>query len=285
MIGYFDLLTGRYSISLPALRNKKRDMNFCALFYADLLSLNTSVKEIHLNCNNCSFIQGNLFAVLGAILEPYRGKVYFLEMTPGIEDIAVRNGFFSSPLQGEHNPMDSTAEYKQFFRGEDKKLAEYVYCDLLNPMKISFRSNETRTEIVRSLCEVFSNAIMHGDTDRAHLCGQLYPNIANLKVTIVDIGITIHQNVTSFLGPGKTSLGSIKWALSGNNTTKKDVSGGLGLKLLIKFLKNNQGTIQIISHDAFWEAQYSGGEKISCEMLDAPFPGTIVTLSFNTNGR
>ena len=76
-----------------------------------------------------------------------------------------------------------------------------------------------------------------------------------------------------------SSIQAIKWAIKDGNTTKTDVSGGLGLSLLTEFIKLNGGKFQIISDDGFYEV----GETEQSYTLDAPFPGTVVNMEFRTD--
>ena len=73
--------------------------------------------------------------------------------------------------------------------------------------------------------------------------------------------------------------GCIEWALQYGNTTKTgNISGGLGLDIILEFIKLNKGKIQIISSDGYWE--YRKGESFTNNFPKA-FPGTIANLEFN----
>src|SRR5690606_14382260 len=88
----------------------------------------------------------------------------------------------------------------------------------------------------------------------------------------------IKRNVNDFLDSRKTGAEAIDWATSYGNTTRKNTTGGLGLKLLQRFIKNNEGRIQIVSAEGFWE--YSGYRSLGINM-NYPFSGTIVNIIFN----
>jgi hypothetical protein len=70
--------------------------------------------------------------------------------------------------------------------------------------------------------------------------------------------------------------------MEGTNTTKKTVSGGLGLKILREFISLNKGKIQVISNDGFW--QFSGG-NIFKKLFTGEFPGTAINLCINTDDQ
>lgn len=76
------------------------------------------------------------------------------------------------------------------------------------------------------------------------------------------------------------SCSAIKWAMIDGNTTKKGVSGGLGLALLKEFISQNNGKIQIISGDAFYEFSH---QKEVIQKLDYYFDGAVISMTFKTD--
>lgn len=54
--------------------------------------------------------------------------------------------------------------------------------------------------------------------------------------------------------------------------------GGLGLDIIFEFIKLNNGKIQIISSDGYWE--YRKGNTETSIFTDY-FPGTIANIEFN----
>jgi hypothetical protein len=73
---------------------------------------------------------------------------------------------------------------------------------------------------------------------------------------------------------------AIVWATEARNTTKRgSIPGGLGLKLLVEFIKLNGGRLQIVSDAGYWclAKDHSGAAP-----LKSPFPGTVVTIEIDT---
>jgi hypothetical protein len=127
---------------------------------------------------------------------------------------------------------------------------------------------------------LFENARIHGQCSIVFSCGQYYPKKKRLDFTVVDLGRTIRRNVREFLGDN-TMKGNktIEWAVTEGHTTKKGtIPGGLGLSLISGFVRLNQGKIQIISSDGFWEQNVKG---ISSMGFHQPFPGTLINLEIN----
>lgn len=101
---------------------------------------------------------------------------------------------------------------------------------------------------------------------------------------MADLGSTIRKNVRTFL-KDKNISGSqtIKWAVEEGNTTKTgNHPGGLGLSLIREFLKLNEGKIQIVSSNGYW--QEKKGIMFAADFENA-FVGTIVNLEFNLDDK
>ncbi len=99
------------------------------------------------------------------------------------------------------------------------------------------------------------------------------------------MGRTIQTNVNEYLHSNKTGIESIEWALEENNTTKpkeRNIPGGLGLKLICEFARMNNGKVQIVSSDGYWQLTRKKADSFT---LSYPFPGTIVNLEFNLDDQ
>lgn len=120
---------------------------------------------------------------------------------------------------------------------------------------------------------------------KIHTCGQYYPKKTpkRLDITIVDMGKTIKANVNEFLNETLKGNEAIEWALQYGNTTKTgNISGGLGLDIIFEFIKINEGKVQIVSSDGYWE--YRKGKSYT-SVFDNAFPGTIANIEFNLDDR
>jgi hypothetical protein len=148
-------------------------------------------------------------------------------------------------------------------------------------------SDAAKKEIIRSIFEIYSNAIIHGDCEDVFSCGQFYPTKTPPRIdfTIVDVGKTIKKNVVDFIGKSISGIEAIQWALEDFNTTKpkeKNIPGGLGLKLICDFARLNKGKIHIVSAEGCW--QFNRGKEENFTMKH-PFPGTLVNLEFNLDDK
>lgn len=78
--------------------------------------------------------------------------------------------------------------------------------------------------------------------------------------------------------PIKSSSECIDWATIDKNTTKTDMTGGLGLTMMINFVTANQGKMQILSGNGFWEN--STKLPVRKEIMSI-FPGTLINFEFD----
>lgn len=239
--------------------------------------------EIILDFAACRWFEANLLAALGALLNRLEGELNTVRLTnvkQELETIFKRNQFLSHfggfSLTDYHG---TTVRYTKFRAMDERLFKLYLDIELLAKEVMPHMSSHLRKRINESIFEIFNNAAIHGQCSHIFTCGQYYPVKARLDLTIVDLGVTIQKNVSDYLQNDYTGEAAIKWAVSGNNTTRRGlIPGGLGLKLIREFLKLNKGKIQIISADGYWQQSHN---RVTSRLFSKAFPGTIVTLEFN----
>src|SRR5699024_955206 len=107
-----------------------------------------------------------------------------------------------------------------------------------------------------------------------------FPTKNKIEFTIVDTGVGFKEKVNQRFGSNLSAAKAIEWAVQDKNTTKEHISGGIGLAVLKEFIEKNEGKMQIVSNDGFYEYGSNGVETRS---FNSGFPGTIVNLQFCTN--
>ncbi|MEA3450843.1 MAG: ATP-binding protein [Bacteroidota bacterium] len=234
----------------------------------------------------CKWFEANLSAVFGAIcnnLELGMNTVEFININPQIEKVLSKNEFlkhFGGELVADH--FQTTIKYRRYQSNEQNLFKEYLDRELLSKEEMPKMSKFLQKKINESIFEIFENAITHGYSKHVFSCGQYYPNKTPPRIdfTIVDLGKTIKTNVNNYLEETKSAKDAIIWAVDNQNTTKTgNTPGGLGLKLIRKFLSYNKGEVQIVSGNGFW--QQDKNNTIFAKELDNKFVGTIVNLEFN----
>lgn len=260
--------------------------------YSYLASLNKLSSEllfdvIILDFKENTWFEANLCAILGALFSKAQDNFNNIkfENLPGKQrDVLSRNHFLAS-FGGEkiEDYNNTTIKYRKNRLTDEKLIHLFLANDLLGKQEFPKLSPLAHKEIERSIFEIFSNAILHGNCEFVYSCGQYFPRKAPPRIdfTIVDLGNTIKNNVNTFLNVSYTGQEAIEWAVEENHSTKPitgNIPGGLGLKIISEFVRLNKGKLQIVSSDGYWELKK--GEIISETMLDE-FPGTIVNIEFN----
>lgn len=243
--------------------------------------------DILLDFSKTSWHEANLCAVLGAVLNDAQNRVnniLITNLSEKISDVFSRNHFLAS-FQGTVLPdnNNTTIRYRKNKLTEEKLIKEFLFSELVKKQNFPKLSEAAQKEIIRSIFEIYSNAIIHGNTEFVYSCGQFYPSKdpPRIDFTIVDLGNTIKNNVNDFLSSNMNGIEAIEWAVLEKNSTKsikENIPGGLGFKLICDFVKLNKGKVQIVSSDGYWEQKK---EVITKKSLDNEFPGTLVNIEFN----
>lgn len=249
-------------------------------FHNDLTHLENTLIEI--SFFNVSWFEANLVAILGAIIEDLESKgntirIIECEMK---NDILTRNGFLTDFDFKPALSLNTTQiPYRKFLENQPHLYNKYIQEELLDKSEFPKHSKRLGSEIKRNIYELFENARTHGKCNQIHTCGQFYPQRKKLHITIVDTGNTIVNNVCQYLKTELSASDCIDWAMQSGNTTKTGtISGGLGLGIIFDFINLNQGKIQIISANGYWELRE---KKIAKVDMNFSFAGTIANLEFD----
>lgn len=235
-----------------------------------------------------AWFDANLCAVLGGILDKIENnglnEIVFttIQRTPNdIQAILQKNSFLSFYGYSKLNDINhTTIEYKKFQPSDTRYFNQYLEDELLNRTVFPSMSNAVHEEISGLIQEIFINAKIHSETEFIYTCGQFHPKRNELNFTIVDTGIGFAKRIEKDFDMVIDSCDAVKWAMIDGHTTKQGVSGGLGLALLKEFVTQNNGKIQIISGNAFYEL-HQNNEAI--DTLNYYFDGSVVSMTFKTN--
>lgn len=256
--------------------------------YNHLISLYYQLQDSNktnatLDFEYTNWFEANLTSVLGAIVSYFKDQeriIEFKNLSPILNNVFERNGFLES-FGGIKIPdnNDTIISYKKYTPYADIEFIDYIQAELLSKPDFPKHSRLLGKKITESIFELFENARTHGQCKYIFTCGQYYPRPKKLDFTIVDLGITIKSNVSTYLQVELSGHEAIDWAMKYGNTTKTgEVSGGLGLDIIFEFVKLNNGKIQIVSSDGYWEFRNGETQFVS---LPKPFLGTIVNIEFN----
>ncbi len=241
--------------------------------------------QISLDMRQVTWFDANMCAPLGAILYQASRRlntVRFVRLSSSVQKILSKNGFLSNyGYPRIADTYNTTIQYSRFEPKDDRYFGAYI-ARHFKARAIPQMSNELRKKFWESIFEIFSNAVIHSETQMGIFsCGQFYPNKNRLDFCIADLGIGIGRNLLKKRGMNLPPDEAIQWAMEGRNTTKSGpIPGGLGLKLLREFIRLNQGRIQIVSGRGYWEQRQDN--QVVRKLFSSPFPGTVVNIEINT---
>ena len=245
---------------------------------------NCFYEEIDIDMSRASWFDANMCAPFGAILYKIsRGlnTVRLSKASSKVETILSKNGFLQN--YGRPTKVDTyrtTIEYMRLEPDDDRYFGSYIDSRLMSK-RLPHMSRGLRKKFMESIFEVFSNAVIHSQTELGIFsCGQLFPRKCRLDFSIADLGIGICRNVNEKTNLDFTPEEAVIWAMEGRNTTKTgSIPSGLGLKLLQEFVTKNKGRMQIVSDLAYWELSEG---NTTTKSFSNPFPGTVVNIEINT---
>ena len=244
--------------------------------------------NIEIDMNGTHRFDADMCAPFGAILYSLGenlNRVNLIHVPQDIETILSQNGFLShyGGIQiSDH--WRTTIPYQRFDVKDDHYFARYIETEFIHRPEIPKMSPGLLKKFRESIFEIFSNAVLHSDTELGIFsCGQFFPHQNQLGFTVADLGVGIRQNIEDYAGLKLSPEEAIIWATEGFNTTKQgNVPGGLGLKILCEFIDLNGGSIQIVSDAGYWQRRK---KKTVTNRLIYPFPGTVVSVEINTADR
>ena len=220
-------------------------------------------------------------AVVLARIEDREKRFEFGGLPKIVKELFSKNGFIHR-LGIRESPPDPPATcvpYERFETSGIDSFLDFLEQHLegkgLPPLDSTFS-----LQLLQCLGEIFVNAETHSESALGvFVCGQHYPAQQRLDLTIADAGITIPERVAKRFSKHLSPVHALEWAMKKGNTTKTATPGGIGLKLLRDFAREQQGSVWIASGQAFWSMRE--GEEFFTS-LDDPFPGTVVTLQIPT---
>lgn len=302
----------RIQIDIPSIRDNKSGYEYLIKLVASLLK-NPLGVNYEFRFDHCAVLDQNAIAVLGGLgrrlclhsrsgsLKRRLYNVFFTQdelvwfdeasMSDALRTHLTDIGFLPFS-QGEGRRISGVGYRSHLNFMEPSDIADYLNNDWLTEDIINLGS-EIREAVVSRIIEIFTNAYGHGVKEVSPLrmgitsCGQYFPKDKKLKLTVVDFGGGIVENVKQYLHsevPGISDAAAMQWALKPGNSTKTDsldecMPRGLGFKLLRQFIYTNNGDLNIYSNTCHTFVDNSGIYKVTG--IRPSFPGTIVTIEVN----
>ena len=267
-------------LEIPTINDEPQD--FSCLFQL-WQKVQSNTEEVIFDFSHCRFLQQNAVAFLGGLtrlIESRGGKVIFNWETVK-KHVCMnlkQNGFMNTFNGGEEPWQGNSIPYREDLFEDRDGLIDYLASDWLVRGWVHV-SNDVRNLIVGTTFEIYANAFEHGKTNiGVFSCGQHYPKLGQLKLTVVDFGVGIPQNVRDFHKNNHLPADeALKWAFQKGTTTRGgEVVGGIGLDYLKQFVHINKGKLNILSHDGCATIDENGEIY---ENKQTFFGGTLVNIT------
>jgi ribosomal protein S8 len=262
------------------------DINTTHQSYQQLINLHEQVKNFlfsDITIDLSGWFAANMSAALGAVLDKI-ASVNNIEISSSNKDILSilqKNGFLAHfGYEKKYDTYYTTISYLKLKPQESRYFHEYVMNELLAKSELPIMSEQLKKKIAESIYEIFVNAQIHSETEYIYTCGQFFPQKHKIEFTIVDRGIGFKQKINRRFNTRFNSIQAIRWATEDGNSTKIGVPGGIGLAILKEFVRMNEGKIQIVSDDGFY--QLTADREIVKPFMSS-FPGTIINMQFRTD--
>jgi signal transduction histidine kinase len=269
---------------LPTIRSSKNGLDRLADLAAETNDLFNSRLEI--DFTRCGFFDANMAASLAAILSRIAAdrfnRIEIVEVPSAIKTILCKNRFLASYGYNVIEDVNQTTlPYVRMQLSDEGLFAAYLN-EHLSRKGIPRMSQAMGKKFRQSVFEIYQNVVIHSESNLGlFVCGQFYPQLQRLDLTIADAGIGIRTTVRRYAESKISSVEAIRWALEEGHTTKRrGHPGGVGLKFLKDFIELNGGKIQIASRYGFYEFNNDSETFLK---LAADFPGTVVNLEVNTS--
>jgi len=249
---------------------------------------NDDFLDVTFDFSRCGFLRQNAVAFIAGLahLIKRRSGVATFNWDSMREDIRTnlgKNGFLTTFGHGGSFWTGNTIPYREDLVFDKKNIIDYLKIDWLGRGWVSV-SNGLRDAIVGTVLEIYINAFEHSESPVGiSSCGQHYPNLHVLKLSVVDFGVGIPSNVRFFFKDNPrveifNATACLKWAFERGTTTKPNgTSRGMGLDLLKEFVKLNKGRLEIFSHEGYALIDETRETFVNRRTF---FEGTLVNITF-----
>jgi hypothetical protein len=244
-----------------------------------------------LDFSNCRFLRQNAVAFLGGLVRLVTSQYGTVELALDTLNSDVRrnlsrSGFLEALGYNERDWSGNTIPYREDWcqtRDSETKIVEYLKTLWLGRGWLQI-SDELCNGVVSQVWEIYANAFEHAQSEiGVFTCGQYYPKMNLLKLTVVDFGLGIPARVRLCLKhttlPASEAL---KWAMTRGNTTATYAGypRGVGLDLLKVLVQANQGTLEFFSDRGVSTVTMNEETHHDWGYF---FGGTLVNITLNCN--
>lgn len=245
-------------------------------------------KDVVFDFSNCVSMMQNTVAVLGGLAklaQHFGNDVEFAWATllPTVRKTLEISGLMTFLGQETTTKSRTAVPFRHDPTLIEDDLVHYLYNSWIGAGRVHL-SDPLKDAIIGKVLEIYVNAFDHSHSPvGVFTAGQYYPPKKVLKLSTVDFGIGIPDNVRAlgFKDWKKSGAETMQWAFTRGNSTRpgKNLARGLGLDLLREFVRINKGELKIFSHDG--QAVVDQLANFTSRAAKDVFPGTLVNITFS----
>jgi hypothetical protein len=271
------------AIKVPRLGERPRDYDW---LFRTWRALEGSSDNIEFDFSECGFIGQNAVAFIGGLARLMQSRSSTVKFLTDTMKVPVKvnlqqNGFLHSFGHARRGWLGNSIPYREDTEEEPRGFVAYLEKKWLGRGWVGI-SDKLGEAIVSRVCEAYSNVFQHSKSPVGVCsCGQHFPKIHLLKLTLVDFGVGIPSNVRLFLQRAKNlqpeqlpAETCMEWAFQSGTSTLPG-GRGLGLDLLTSFVVINDGHMEIFSHEGHALVTKNG---VAFSTRPIYFEGTLVNI-------
>ncbi|NJM00305.1 MAG: sensor histidine kinase [Synechococcaceae cyanobacterium SM2_3_2] len=271
-------------IQIPTINDEPADFETLFGLWSEI---EDEEREWVLDFTHCRFLKQNAVAFLGGLIrcaESRGGTISIDESTlPSAIGMNLKqNGFLPHFTNNGSKWRGNSVPFREDRDQDHNSICHYLKQNWLGRSWVQ-ASQPLQNAIVGAVWELYANAFEHSQSEIGiFTCGQHYPQLEWLSLTIVDFGVGIPANVRRYSNDmHMLASDPLEWALkSGTTTREKGVCGGMGLDVLKAFIKKNQGKLEIYSCEGYALINQSVEEY---KQSRVSFEGTLANISLRCN--
>ncbi|HEY5073372.1 MAG TPA: hypothetical protein VII34_01665 [Pyrinomonadaceae bacterium] len=255
--------------------------------------LQSTQGDVEFDFAKCGFIGQNAVAFIGGAARLMESRGWAVRFLTGGMPLRVKvnlqqNGFLHAFGQGRRGWLGNSIPFRQDSQEDPRGFVQYLEKQWLGRGWVDV-SAALREAIVSRVGEAYTNVFQHSKSPVGLCsCGQYFPKLHQLKLTLVDFGVGIPSNVRLFLQRTKnlkpeqlSAEKCMEWAFQPGTSTLPG-GRGLGLDLLTSFVKLNAGEMRIFSHEGHATVTTEG---VVFSPSSEYFEGTLVNILLHCDER
>ena len=263
-----------------SLNNNADTYKFLSKVQNDLIDSNETT--IILDFTHCRFSHAIFTSYLGALayIGASFGKTikYQTSKNSKLSEYFYNSGLYDHIMkQPDIHSNRNAIPFASIDLKDDSSIIVYIDNILeLAPIQLTEQGHEV---LFKNIYEIFNNSVDHSRANHGvYACGHWMPQKKYLSFSVYDTGVGIPALIKEKIDNTMSSKSALEWALKRGNSTKQLLSGiprGLGLSDLQDFIRLNDGSLNILSNDIYY--QYNATSNF--EHLSFPSMGTFIGIT------